>query len=149
SHFTRFKVGRSTALPTHIEGGPWLSRVGNNNTLTAKLVRGITSHAPIGEYRRRIWKDPDKNNWKCSCGYHDESFYHIYHCCYLWSNHCETFKDRSSLLCFIRFLQANPGVLQFPNQQNTREFQLPPILPVLRGRAIILDKLGQPALDLL
>lgn len=36
--------------PSHIKGGTWLKDIGNSSSLTAQMVRGLTSHAPIGHY---------------------------------------------------------------------------------------------------
>ena len=40
--------------PSHLNGGTWLKYVGHSLSLTAQMVRGLTSHAPIGHYRRRF-----------------------------------------------------------------------------------------------
>jgi len=40
--------------PSHLNGGTWLKDVGHSSSLTAQMVRGLTSHAPIGHYRKRF-----------------------------------------------------------------------------------------------
>ena len=37
--------------PSYARGGPWLQAFGHSNSLCARMVRAITNHAPIGEYR--------------------------------------------------------------------------------------------------
>jgi len=38
--------------PLHLNGGTWLKDVGHSSSLTAQMVCGLTSHAPIGHYRK-------------------------------------------------------------------------------------------------
>jgi len=38
--------------PSHLNGGIWLKDVGHSASLTAQLVCGLTSHAPIEHYRK-------------------------------------------------------------------------------------------------
>ena len=40
--------------PSHLKGGTWLKDTGHSVSLTAQMVRGLTSHAPIGQYRHRF-----------------------------------------------------------------------------------------------
>jgi hypothetical protein len=41
-------------LPLHLNGGTWLKDVGHSTSLTAQMVHGLTSHTPIGHYRKRF-----------------------------------------------------------------------------------------------
>jgi hypothetical protein len=47
--------GGKRILPSTHKGGPWLSGMEEESVTTfSRLCRGITGHAPIGEYRRRF-----------------------------------------------------------------------------------------------
>ena len=114
------------------------------------MTRAITSHAPIGDYRKRIWKDPDKENWKCSCGHHIEDFLHIYHRCPRWGDRRYTYRERSSLTTFLRFLQSNPEVFNFPDRQtpfDPNPFADPFSSDEPRGGEILLDARGRGVVD--
>ena len=38
--------------PSHLNGGKWLKDIGRSLSLTAQMVHGLTSYAPIGHYRK-------------------------------------------------------------------------------------------------
>ena len=44
--------------PSHLKGGTWLKDTGHSVSLTAQMVRGLTSHAFIGQYRLKICNFP-------------------------------------------------------------------------------------------
>ena len=41
--------------PSSSKGSPWLLQSGHSNLLCARASRAITNHAPIGEYRLRLF----------------------------------------------------------------------------------------------
>ena len=43
---------------SHLNSGTWLKNVGHSALLTAQMVRGLTSHTPIGHYRKRFKVGP-------------------------------------------------------------------------------------------
>jgi len=49
---------------SYIKGGPWLQLFGLLNSLCAHVLRAITNHALIGEYRLRFFP---REEFKCSC----------------------------------------------------------------------------------
>ena len=48
----------------YAKGGPWLQAFSHSNTLCACVVRAITNHTPIGEYRLRFFPGTDIS---CPC----------------------------------------------------------------------------------
>ena len=50
--------------PHYAKGGPWLQAFGHSNSLCARVVRAITNHAPIDEYRLRFLSGMDIS---CPC----------------------------------------------------------------------------------
>ncbi|KAK1219510.1 hypothetical protein PQX77_017778, partial [Marasmius sp. AFHP31] len=40
--------------PKYTSGGTWLPYIGRTNSLTSRVIRCITNHAPVGEYYRRF-----------------------------------------------------------------------------------------------
>ena len=41
--------------PSSSKGGPWLLQFGHSNSLCTRASRAITNHAPIGEYRLKLF----------------------------------------------------------------------------------------------
>jgi hypothetical protein len=53
-------------VPTHIKSGPWMCKAEHSHSLTARLVRCTTGHAPIGAYRSKFF--PEEST-ACRCGF--------------------------------------------------------------------------------
>lgn len=47
-------AGVKCMIPSHLNGGTWLKDTGHNVSITAQVVRGLTAHASIGQYRHRF-----------------------------------------------------------------------------------------------
>jgi len=45
-------AGAKCKLPSHLNSGTWLKDVDHFMSLTAQMVHGLTSHTPIGHYRK-------------------------------------------------------------------------------------------------
>jgi hypothetical protein len=65
-------------VPTHVKSGPWMHKVGYSHSLTARLVRCTTGHAPIGAYRSRFF--PEEST-ACRCGFPMETVSHVLYWC--------------------------------------------------------------------
>jgi hypothetical protein len=66
SNFLALYQGKNTLLiPTHVNSGPWMRRMGHSHELTARLVRCITGHAPIRSFRSRFFP---LESTACRCG---------------------------------------------------------------------------------
>src|SRR4029077_1883285 len=108
--FTRLKLGPGIPiLPSHLGGGPWFKSVHRSNRLSARMVRGLTGHAPIASYAARFHNE----SARCMCGSPFEDVGHILHLCPLWK------RNRVPSAClhlavFVRFLKANPRAFEFP-----------------------------------
>ena len=62
---------------SHLNGGTWLKDVGHSASLTAQMSRGLTSHAPIGHYRKRFKVgNQDESCPHCEGG-PSETFWHV------------------------------------------------------------------------
>jgi hypothetical protein len=61
-------------VPTHVKSGPWMCKVRHSHSLTARLVRCTTGHAPIGAYHPRFL--PEEST-ACSCGFPMETVSHV------------------------------------------------------------------------
>jgi hypothetical protein len=110
-NFLRLRDGLNSVSPSHIKGGPWLrGALMKYNRRTARMVRGLTGHAPIGDYRQRFFPEEPS---QCMCGSPFESVIHIIHLCPLWSRDASPAK-RVQLEVFKRFLKVNPRVFEFP-----------------------------------
>ncbi|KAK1215566.1 hypothetical protein PQX77_021829 [Marasmius sp. AFHP31] len=60
--------------PKYTSGGTWLPHIGRTNSLTSRVVRCITNHAPVGEYYRRF-RIPESED--CRCGRALETRLHV------------------------------------------------------------------------
>jgi len=97
--------------PSYIKGGSWLKYFGHSNSLYTRASRGITNHAPTGEYRLRFFPRED---FSCPCGqYPIETRYHILHECKRFNKYWNLRRD--SIGHFIMFLELNPNVFAFPS----------------------------------
>jgi len=54
----------NTIEPSYAKDSPWLQAFGYSNSLCTCVMRAITNHAPIGEYRLRFFPDKD---FSCPC----------------------------------------------------------------------------------
>src|SRR6266481_4563215 len=107
--YIRLCEGLGSAIkPSHLSGGHILKAVGRSNRLTARLTRGLTSHAPIGSYRERFHHLPSH----CMCGHFFEDAFHVIHSCSLWSR-SDRPRARYLLANFVKFLVQNPRAFEF------------------------------------
>jgi hypothetical protein len=61
-------------VPTHVKSGPWMRKMGHSHSLTARLVRCTTGHAPIGAYRSQFFPE---ESMACRCGFPMETVSHV------------------------------------------------------------------------
>ena len=102
--------------PSHLKGSTWLKNTGHSVSLSAQMVRGLTSHAPIGQYRHRF-NVGDKVE-ECSCdGTSPESFQHVFFKC---RHHPTRPPDMPNFSIqppfwkfFRKFIMDNPGAFAF------------------------------------
>jgi hypothetical protein len=79
SSFLPLYQGKNTLLvPTHVNSGPWMRRMGHSHELTARLVRCITGHAPIGSFQSRFFP---LESTACRCGLPMETVSHVLYRC--------------------------------------------------------------------
>jgi hypothetical protein len=71
---TLYQRKDSPFVPTHVKSGPWMRKAGHSHSLTARLVRCTTVHAPIGAYRSRFF--PEEST-ACRCGFPMETVSHV------------------------------------------------------------------------
>ena len=77
----RNHAGASCKPPSHLNGGTWLKYVGHSSSLTAQMIRGLTSHAPIRHYRH-CFNIGDKIEACPHCeGGPPETFHHVLYRC--------------------------------------------------------------------
>ena len=101
----------NTIKPSYMKGGPWLQAFGHSNSICAHMMRAITNHAPIREYRLRFFPYKD---FSCPCNnYPIESRRHILHECKRFNRYWNPRRD--SLSHFTMFLVANPNAFTFTN----------------------------------
>ena len=82
---------------------------GHSNSLCVRVLRAITNHALIGEYRLRFFP---REEFKCLCGvYSIESRRHILYDCSRFNSYWNLRRD--SLSHFVMFLKANPNTFAF------------------------------------
>ncbi|KAK1219310.1 hypothetical protein PQX77_017981 [Marasmius sp. AFHP31] len=95
--------------PKYTSGGTWLPNIGRTNSLTSRVIRCITNHAPVGEYYRRF-HIPESED--CRCGQALETRLHVLFRC--------PQAARSGPIRYlgdlVNFLDANPGVSAMRNQ---------------------------------
>ena len=95
--------------PSYARGGPWLQTFGYSNSLCARVVRAITNHAPIGEYRLRFFPNME---FTCPCNnYPIKTRRHILHNCQRFNGYWNP--QRDSLKHFVMFLTTNPNAFAF------------------------------------
>jgi hypothetical protein len=108
-NFLRLRAGAEAVAPSHIGGGPWMKGVQRSHRLTARLVRAVTGHAPIGEYSERFFRESSR----CMCSHPWESVVHIIHLCPLYTRNPSPGK-RYQLVEFVKFLKKNPRAFEWP-----------------------------------
>jgi len=87
------------------------SNFGHSNSLCARVMRVITNHALIGEYRLRFFSRED---FSCLCGlYPIKTQKYILHKCRRFNEYWNPRRD--SLSHFILFLEFNPNVFVSTN----------------------------------
>ena len=97
--------------PTYAKGGSWLKSFGHSNSLCARAIRAITSHALIGKYRLRFFP---REEFKCLYGFYPiELRHHILHECNRFNRYWNLRRD--SLSHFVMFLVFNPSTFSFSN----------------------------------
>ena len=95
--------------PSYVKGRPWLQAFGQSNTLCVHMMRAITNHAPIREYRLRFFP---REEFKCPCSaYPIKSRRHILHNCKRFNGYWNPRRDLLSH--FVMFLKTNPNVFAF------------------------------------
>lgn len=96
-------------VPTHLNQGPWMCKTGHSHTLTARLARSVTGHAPIGEYCPRFFPlEPTS----CRCRFPLESVRYVYRDCPLFErDSCPGHQVRYQWL--TAFLKSNTGTFAF------------------------------------
>ena len=101
-------------MPSHLGGSPWLKHLGTSNAYTARMARGITNHAPIGEYWQRFFPNEETH---CRCNWGTlETRNHLFRCP-LTTRVKSSTKD---IHAFNKFLDKNPHVFSFPGAVTTR-----------------------------
>ncbi|KAK1220447.1 hypothetical protein PQX77_016791 [Marasmius sp. AFHP31] len=95
--------------PKYTSGGTWLPHIGRTNSLTSRVIRCVTNHAPVGEYYRRF-HIPESED--CRCGRALETRPHVLFRC---PQATRTGPIRY-LGDLVKFLDANPGTFAMRNQ---------------------------------
>jgi hypothetical protein len=96
-------------VPTHVKSGLWMRKAGHSHSLTARLVRCTTGHAPIGAYYSKFF--PEEST-ACRCGFPMETVSHVLYQC---PSH-ERESDPKEQLCYLwllEFLEANKSAFAF------------------------------------
>jgi hypothetical protein len=110
SNFLPLYQGKNTLLvPTHVNSGPWMRRMGHSHELTARLVRCITGHAPIRLFRSRFFP---LESTACRCGLPMETVSHVLYRCPLheWE---EEPSEKLPYKWLINFLITNESAFAF------------------------------------
>jgi hypothetical protein len=106
SNFLTLYQRKDTPLVlTHVNSGPWICKVGHSHSLTARLVRCTTGHAPIGAFQSRFFPE---ESMACRCGFPKETMSHI-------DEHSRAVHHRNIHLTYSRLTQTTP----FTNQPTT------------------------------
>ncbi|KAK1225773.1 hypothetical protein PQX77_011275 [Marasmius sp. AFHP31] len=95
--------------PKYTSGGTWLPYIGRTYSLTSRVVRCITNHAPVGEYYHRFHILESKG---CRCGRALETHLHVLFRCPR-AMHTGPIRYLGDL---VNFLDANPGAFAMRNQ---------------------------------
>jgi hypothetical protein len=105
-------------VPTHVKSGLWMCKVGHSHSLTARLVRCTTGHAPIGAYCSRFF--PEEST-ACRCGFPMETVSHVLYQCLSHERESDP-KEQLCYLWLLKFLEANESAshLTFPSPIQAR-----------------------------
>jgi len=103
--------------PSHLKGGTWLKDVGHSSSLIAQMVRGLTSHAPIGHYRKQFKVgNQDESCPHCEGG-PSETFRHVLFKCLkhpTWPPDMPNFTEATPYWeHFGKFIMDNPTAYAF------------------------------------
>jgi ribonuclease HI len=110
SNFLPLYQGKNTLLvPTHVNSGPWMRRTGHSHELTARLVRCITRHAPIGSFQSRFFP---LESTACRCGLPMETVSHVLYRCPLHEREEEP-SEKLPYKWLIDFLITNESAFAF------------------------------------
>jgi hypothetical protein len=94
---------------THVKSGPWMCKVGHSHSLTARLVRCTTGHAPIGAYHSRFF--PEEST-ACSCSFPMETVSHILYWCPSHKQKLDP-KEQLQYSWLLEFLEVNESAFAF------------------------------------
>lgn len=114
SHFLPLYERGKQITPSHLKGGSWIGKVSSETSITVRLARALTGHAPIGAYRQRFLKE--RETYLCDCGISKETVDHVFRHC---PNHVRRERPRRklALIWVCNFLHDNPlafGVFREP-----------------------------------
>ena len=97
-------------MPSTQKGSPWLRLAGSDCSLMARIARSLTSHAPIGAYRRRFHIP---GNYDCPCSAPVENREHILsYCPYYWGRRAGP-DARLTAFNYLRFLTKHSSTFSF------------------------------------
>jgi hypothetical protein len=96
-------------VPTHVKSGPWMRKAGHSHSLTARLVRCTTGHAPIGAYRSRFF--PEEST-ACRCGFPMETVSHVLYRCPSHVRESDP-KEQLHYSWLLEFLEVNESAFAF------------------------------------
>jgi hypothetical protein len=110
SNFLTLYLRKDTPfVPTHVQSGPWMCKVGHSHSLTARLVCCTTGHAPIRAYCSRFFP---KESTACRCGFPMETVSHVLYWCLSHEWELEP-KKQLCYLWLLQFLEANKSAFAF------------------------------------
>jgi hypothetical protein len=109
SNFLPLYQGKKLLVPTHVNSGPWMHRTGHSHELTARLVRCITRHAPIGSFRSRFFP---LESTACRCGLPMETVSHVLYHCPLYERE-EVPSEKLPYKWLVDFLITNENTFAF------------------------------------
>jgi hypothetical protein len=95
--------------PTHIKSGPWMCKAGHSHSLTARLVRCTTGHAPIGAYHSRFFPEESTD---CRCRFPMETVSHVLYQCPSHERELVP-KEQVRYSWLLEFLEVNETVFAF------------------------------------
>jgi hypothetical protein len=93
----------------HIENGPWMCKAGHSHSLTARLVRCTTGHAPIVAHRSGFFPE---ESMACRCGFPMEIVSHVLYRCPSHERESDP-KEQLRHLWLLEFLEANKSAFTF------------------------------------
>ena len=103
-------------VPTTTKGGHWLAAAGKSNPVVAHFCRGVTGHAPIGEYRTRFHLP---GITVCQCMFHPngsrvlQTRDHLIQLCPLVDQSTHR-HGPTSVVAWVGLLEANKLLFAFP-----------------------------------